>query len=97
MIINLSLELSINLQQLAQILNIKYVQSSRNVIWCSGFYIKLMKRRVEINVFDDNISEQYIFNDVLKPIFEMDKTVLVRIQKGLCVTQFMANDKLACM
>lgn len=97
MIINLSLELSMNLQQLAQILNIKYIQSSRNIIWCSGFYIKLMQRRMEINVFDDNISEQYIFNNVLKPIFEMNKTTLVRIQKGLSVTQFMINDKLACV
>lgn len=97
MVINISLEQSLNLQQLAQILNIKGIQPSRNVIWGSGFYIKLMQRRVEINVFDDNISEQYIFDDVLKPIFEMDKTALVRIQKGLFVTQFIANDKLACM
>lgn len=97
MVIDLFFECSVSLQQLKQILNVKYAQSSREVIWCNGFYIKLIKKRLEINVFDDKISEQYMLDNILRPIFELDENTLIRIQKGAYVSQFMANDKLVCL
>lgn len=99
MIINIAVDNKWTIEELIQLINIKILCVSKNTIWCEGFYIKLLKNILEINVFDANITEQYILNGLMKPIFDKRERTFIRIQTERIITQFIVhkNEKINCV
>lgn len=99
MIINIIVDNTWTTKSLMQLINVKIVYASRDVIWCEGFYIKLLKSMLEINVFVGNVTEQYILHELLQPILDSQERTFVRIQKERIITQFIAykSEKIDCV
>lgn len=99
MIINIAIDNTWTIKELIQLINIRILYVSRDTIWCEGFYIKLLKNMLEINVFDENITERYILSELLQPILDRRERTFVRIQKERIITQFIVhkNEKIDCV
>lgn len=100
MIINITIDSKCSLKLLMNILNIKVMHISRDVIWCEGFYIKFIKSNIlEINIFDKNITKQYISEVLMQPIIDENEKTYIRIQKERIITQFIINknEKINCV
>ena len=87
------------IEELMNLININVVYISRKTIWCEGFYIKLLDDMLEINVFNKNITKQYILDVLVKPILDGREQTFIRIQKGRINIQFIVhkNETIECV
>jgi hypothetical protein len=99
MIINIIVNNIKTIEELMNLININVVYISRKTIWCEGFYIKLLDDMLEINVFNKNITKQYILDVLVKPILDGREQTFIRIQKGRINIQFIVhkNETIECV
>ena len=91
MLIYISIDNIWTIDDLRKVLNVKKFYISNNTIWYEGFYIKLLKNLLEINIFDKTLTEKYILNNLMRPILNRKEKTFIRIQKGRIITQFVLN------
>lgn len=91
MIINITIENTWTIEELINLTGIETLYVSKDTIWCEGFYVKLLSCLLEINVYDNNISEKYILCNLMQPVLNKRERTFVRIQKERRITQFIAN------
>lgn len=99
MIINISIDKLYTIDKIKRLLNAKILCVSGNVIWCDGFYIKLINGLLEINVYSSELTEKNILYDIIKPVLNEKERTFIRIQKGRMVSQFVfnKNEKIDCV
>lgn len=99
MIINISIDKLYTIDKIKKLLNTKILCVSGEVIWCDGFYIKLINGMLEINVYSSELTEKDVLCDITKPLLNDKERTFIRIQKGRMVSQFIfyKNEQIDCV
>lgn len=87
MLINLMFYECPSLDDVCYALSDKVCATVGNVIWCEGFYVNHLGDMLEINVFDDNLSDNTILS-YFEPLTNNDTYTRIRIQQGRKESQF---------
>ena len=97
MLINLMFYQCPSFDDVRYILNDKICATVGDVIWCDGFYVNYLGDMIEINVFDDSLSENTILA-YFEPLTNNDTHTRIRIQQGRIATQFvLQSNQNACI
>lgn len=92
MIINVGLNYSLTMQELAAKTKSSDAYISRNVMWLKNFYVKLLNNMLEINIFEPSVSQEYILYDFLQNVLKNQGKIFIRVQKSEIINQFFIDN-----
>ena len=97
MLINLMFYQCPSFDDVRYTLNDKICATVGDVIWCDGFYVNYLGDMIEINVFDNSLSENTILA-YFEPLTNNDIHTRIRIQQGRIASQFvLQSNQNACV